>query len=231
MPYRRSYRRRYGRRRKRFYRKDTVKKVRRTVRKLQRKVETKTFVNYHEFGTVSAVPEGVVTLQPEFVADQGAASDQFIGRKYHAVGVQVIVSMTKQTTGQVSNLRLVGIWVKGGPSLNGVISYADFFESVDENGTTIPQYIAPFRTSAVSAAKLLWDYKWPMGVKTGATNQAFAAGPQTRFLRFYRGINADVTFNMQFSEYQKGRLIMFAVDQFAGETDLRVLTKFYYKDP
>lgn len=228
MPFKRK--RRTKRRYKRKGR-DTVRKVRRAVRKIQSQVETKNFVVARETFNVSDLPH-VIFCQPVINADSGIESHQFIGRKYHTVGIKVnaIIKKITDNTGQVSNLRFIGLWVRGyTPPETTSDTFHEYFEQFDDTTQAIPATLAPLKSSKAKTVRMLWDKKYSFGIKNTAAG-GFAAGSQSRFINFYKSINSPTTFNTQDDEFSQGKLYVYLMDQFENQAAITLVTKFYYTD-
>lgn len=227
MPYKR---RRPTRRRKRKGR-DTVRKVRRAVRKIQRSVETKSLTISHDTFNISDNPHDIFT-QPTLTADSGIKSDEFIGQKYHAVGIKVnaVIKKITDNTGQVSAVRFIGLWVRG-LSVHSTTTntFNEYFQLIDSDGNGIDPILAPMLSSKSKVTRTLWDKKYTFGIKNTAAG-GFAAGKQNMFVNFYKSINANTVFNVESNEYSQGKLYVWVVDQFANQAAITLVTKFYYTD-
>lgn len=212
---------------------DTVRKVRRAVRGIQRQVETKDLIVDHGTFNVKVTPIDIFA-QALITSDTGVNAHQFIGRKYHAVGIKVncVIKKITDNTGQVGSLRFIGLWVRGLSPVAGTAgTFFDYYNQYDSTGASaqLPTPLAPMKSSKAKNVRVLWDKKIAFGIKNTADG-GFAAGLQNKFLNFYKSINSPCVFNTDTDEITQGKLYIWVMDQFDNQVAVSLVTKFYFKD-
>jgi len=235
MVYRRTMKRRAFRRLRRSKRaRPTVKSVVRRVRKIERNIETKTFTTFHSLSPIGTAVTAFLDSQPS-ITDQGPNADEFIGRKYRSVGVAIRGQATKLgLNNTISNLRFMGVWWKGAAfDRTAGNTFTAMFEQKDHLNTTIPNTIAPFRSSQRSNAKVLWDFRIPLGYR--GTSDSVVGGQQfNKTFKFYKRINMDTVFDTAgigvTTSFTTGQLIIYIMDTSAASASIAFTAKFYYKD-